>query len=320
MFDWLDTQPPPYPTEMIPVRVAMKVYSKSFIPLESDLEMLTSLADSLGLSLRLAFHDVLSIEDQEALAYTPPGRCTRLFFALRARKSTPHEVAKQIEDARRIKHDDTPKRPAADERVVVLEQTIDACGLYGPLHAICNAADGHCIGTPSLHRFLTVAQQSHPTPVLTSGPIPAPPAPDSLIAQLLQRQTPSARRSFLETSEDIERHYGTAARQGQTAPPATAGDEIALHYAWFIKSHESGWLYGVRAGWMASGPGPWRTASSAALQVSRPRNALDPYGATVLQALCAGGGETERQRDGFSLLACWPWQQRAPKASSGRYD
>lgn len=107
-------------------------YAKHFIPLESDPEIFTELAHSLGLSEDWSFHDVLSLEDPDLLTMVPrPVHALVLVFPT----SEAYETRKVEEEATRDDYDAN----SIDEPVIWFRQTINnACGLYGLLHAVCN--------------------------------------------------------------------------------------------------------------------------------------------------------------------------------------
>lgn len=114
-------------------------YRKHFIPLESNPALFTALIHQLGVSTSLAFHDVLSIEDPELLAFVPrPALALILVFPT----STVYEEHKSKEETSR----DDYSRSGDDEHVMWYRQTINnACGLYGILHAISNGDSRHSI-------------------------------------------------------------------------------------------------------------------------------------------------------------------------------
>lgn len=114
-----------------------KVYRKSFIPLESNPEVFTKLINLLG--VRLAFHDVFSLEP-ELLAFVPrPAYALVLVFPT----SEAREQALAADEATRQPYEGS----GADEKVVWYSQTIyNACGLYGILHAVSNGTAREYIG------------------------------------------------------------------------------------------------------------------------------------------------------------------------------
>lgn len=115
-------------------------YTKHFIPLESDPEIFTELARSLGLSKQWAFHDVLTLDEPDPLAMIPrPVEALILVFPT----SENYEKQKEVEESTREDYDGCGK----DQRVLWFRQTINnACGLYCLLHAICNASSQDLIG------------------------------------------------------------------------------------------------------------------------------------------------------------------------------
>jgi hypothetical protein len=121
-------------------------YAKHFIPLESDPDIFTELAHSLGLSEEWAFHDILSLEDSGLLAMVPrPVHALILVFPT----SGAYEKRKEEEESVRDDYDGS----GSDEPVTWFRQTINnACGLYGLLHAVCNGPAAQLIGT-STHSF-----------------------------------------------------------------------------------------------------------------------------------------------------------------------
>lgn len=106
---------------------------KSFYPLESDPQLFTELAHNLGVSSSLAFHDVLSIDDPELLAFIPRPVYALVLLFIR----TTGVYDRQKEEAEAKREDYTGS--GEDEAVVWYKQTIyNACGLYGILHAVSN--------------------------------------------------------------------------------------------------------------------------------------------------------------------------------------
>jgi ubiquitin carboxyl-terminal hydrolase L3 len=118
-----------------------KQYRKHFIPLESNPDVFTELIHELGVSSSLCFQDVLSIEDEELLAFVPrPALALVLVFPT----SDGYEQA--IADDAAARNDYAGHGDS--EAVVWFKQTIhNACGLYGILHAVCNGDARSHIGT-----------------------------------------------------------------------------------------------------------------------------------------------------------------------------
>lgn len=123
---------------------------------------MTALVHELGLSPKLAFHDVYSIDDAELLAFTPrPAHALLLVFPV----SDTYEAARRQEDAALAEYAGC----GPDEPVVWYKQTIgNACGLIGLLHSVSNGAARSYIGT---------AKRSPPPPFLSPAAAPTLPNP-----------------------------------------------------------------------------------------------------------------------------------------------
>lgn len=117
-----------------------RTYTKTFLPLESNPDIFTSLAHSIGLSSTLKFTEVYDFHitpEEEVLAYVlafPTG-----------------EGYDGIVDSREsgVSHH-TEVEKMGDETVLWLRQTIhNACGLYALLHVTCNGVARDYISTSS---------------------------------------------------------------------------------------------------------------------------------------------------------------------------
>jgi len=116
------------------------VYTKHFIPLESNPDVFTELAHKLGLSTSLVFEDVLSLDDPELLEFLP-----RPAFALILVFPTTDDYEKRVQDED-AKLEEFRTSGGADD-LVFFKQTINnACGLYAILHAVCNGEARRRIG------------------------------------------------------------------------------------------------------------------------------------------------------------------------------
>lgn len=95
---------------------------------------MTALVHKLGLSDKLAFHDVFSIDDPELLAFVPrPAHALLLVFPV----SQTYEKFRIQEDKDRPEY----QGHGPDEEVIWYKQTIgNACGLIGLLHAVSNGS------------------------------------------------------------------------------------------------------------------------------------------------------------------------------------
>ncbi|KAF2873466.1 hypothetical protein BDV95DRAFT_592829 [Massariosphaeria phaeospora] len=178
--------------------------SKRFIPLENNPEVMSSLIHTLGLSTKLSFHDVFSIDEPELLAFVPrPAYALLLIFPV----SDTYEKFRVQEDKDRTEYDG--HGPA--EEVVWYKQTIgNACGLIGLLHGVSNGqARSHIEPNSSLAKLLGDA-------------IPL---------------KPSQRAELLYESDALESAHQSAAAGGDTAAPS-ADDKVDLHYVCFVKSEK----------------------------------------------------------------------------------
>jgi ubiquitin carboxyl-terminal hydrolase L3 len=101
---------------------------------------MTSLVHNLGLSKKLAFHDVYSIDDPDLLAFVPrPAYALLLVFPVNAAYTS----ARQKEDASKEEYGGKGR----EEPVVWFKQTIrNACGLIGLLHGVANGGARDFVG------------------------------------------------------------------------------------------------------------------------------------------------------------------------------
>ncbi|KAF2795230.1 ubiquitin carboxyl-terminal hydrolase, family 1, partial [Melanomma pulvis-pyrius CBS 109.77] len=189
--------------------VPERTYRKHFIPLESNPEVFTELIHGLGVSPKLAFQDVYSMDDPDLLAFIPrPVYALVLVFP--CPPAYDERIAKQ--EAELEAYDGASE----DEPVVFWKQTIhNACGLYALLHGICN-------GEARKHL-----------------------APGSIIDGLIKSCTPlkpEDRALALEGSKELESVYASVASKGSTDAP-DAESHVNHHYIGFVKSHKDGHVY-----------------------------------------------------------------------------
>lgn len=177
---------------------------KSFYPLESNPDVFNQLLHLLGVSGRLKFIDIYSLDDPEFL----PHPTIALILALPEGPLIKAYAAS-----------DTPIYDGSgkDEPVIWFKQTIhNACGLYAVLHALSNgdAADNlHADGF--LSRLLTLCVDLRP----------------------------DARALALESSSELESIHHTVAVQGDSRLPESADAEVDTHYICFVKSNKDGFVY-----------------------------------------------------------------------------
>jgi ubiquitin carboxyl-terminal hydrolase L3 len=185
---------------------------------------MSALVHKLGLSEKLAFHDVFSIDEPELLAFVPrPAYALLLVFPV----SETYEQFRVQEDKDRPEY----QGHGPDEEVIWYKQTIgNACGLIGLLHGVSNGAARSNIGTlpravwDSLTSILTILAEAN-----------------SNLAKLLNDAIPLKpveRADLLYESEALESAHQAAASGGDSSAPA-AEDNIDLHYVCFVKSQKN---------------------------------------------------------------------------------
>lgn len=133
-----------------------RTYDKTFLPLESNPDIFTSLAHNLGLSPTLKFTEVYDLDEAPANEI--------LAYVLAFPTSEDYEEMVEARDANR--HDKTHEAKAGfgkkdeakstdaiggnrdrDDKVVWLRQTIhNACGLYALIHSTCNGVARNHLG------------------------------------------------------------------------------------------------------------------------------------------------------------------------------
>ena len=170
---------------------------------------MTTLVQKLGLSSKLQFHDVYSIDDPDLLAFVPrPAYALLLVFPV----NQTYEKFRREEDADKEEYEGS----GAGEEVIWYKQTIgNACGLIGLLHGVSN------------------------------GPAKAKVQPGSDLEKLVNDAVPLKpleRAHLLEETEALETAHHAAATTGDTAAPA-AQDSVDLHFVCFVKSEKSGHLF-----------------------------------------------------------------------------
>ncbi|KAH7389437.1 ubiquitin carboxyl-terminal hydrolase, family 1 [Phaeosphaeria sp. MPI-PUGE-AT-0046c] len=179
-------------------------YRKHYFPLESNPDVFTDLVHKLGVSPTLRFQDVFTLDELELLPR--PALALILIFPT----SEAYESQKAKEEAMYEEYVGSTE----EEEVVWFKQTINnACGLYAMLHAVCNGDARNFIHT------------------------------GSLLATLLDTCSPRERTLALETSEELESAYATAAKQGDSTAPANAEDEVDFHFVCFAKSNKNAHVY-----------------------------------------------------------------------------
>ncbi|PWN27475.1 cysteine proteinase [Jaminaea rosea] len=181
-----------------------------WVPLESNPELFTEWATSLGLpASQWAYHDIFGL-DPELLSMVPqPVQAVLLLFPV----SNAYEEQRQKEDEGvEISQKGTELKKG---EMMWWKQTIgNACGTMGLLHSLSNASS-----------------------VRTSLPS------DSPLAKLIDQSAPLPpleRSALLTKSKELARAHTTAGSGGQTAAPQ-ADESVDLHFTCFVRG-ESGEL------------------------------------------------------------------------------
>ncbi|OBT60752.1 hypothetical protein VE03_10881 [Pseudogymnoascus sp. 23342-1-I1] len=196
---------------------------KTFVPLENNPQVMTTLLYNLGVSRTLAVHDVFSLSDPSLLAFVPrPASALLLVFPV----SETYEKYRREDDEGVQEYSDAGfagDGGKEDERGVLwFRQTIrNSCGLMGLLHAASNGTARDFVD------------------------------PDSTLGKLLKEAIPLApteRADLLYNSPALESAHHTSAQQGDTAAPP-AEDIVELHFVAFVVVNGKLWeLDGSRKG------------------------------------------------------------------------
>ncbi|KAI1617203.1 putative ubiquitin carboxyl-terminal hydrolase [Exophiala viscosa] len=177
---------------------------KTFIPLENNPEVMTSLAHQLGLSSTLAFHDVYSLTDPDLLALLPRPANALLFVYPCTKHSEAYYA--QINEA-----EPDYDGAGSDEPVMFYRQIIHhACGLIGLLHCVTNGS---------------AADHIHPSSDL-----------EGLIENTRPLQ-PVARAQYLHDSDMLEEAHSAAAELGDTTAPPL-GEDPGHAFIAFVKGKD----------------------------------------------------------------------------------
>lgn len=178
--------------------------SKRVIPLESNPEIFNSLAQKIGLTPVLFFHDVYSLSEPDLVALLPqPVMAVIMLFP----------ITKGYEEYR--KQEDSKSSNSSD-KVVWFKQTIgNGCGLYALLHALANIQRDFIIENLTLSKL--VLQQLSP---------------------LMLNEEKAKLVEALEQNIQLDENYGS---QGQTEAPE-AEESVEYHFITFARGSD-GHLY-----------------------------------------------------------------------------
>ncbi|ODV81020.1 cysteine proteinase [Suhomyces tanzawaensis NRRL Y-17324] len=184
------------------------VDTRSVIPLESNPAIFTDLANNVGLSPILEFHDVYSLTDEALMAFLPsPIYGIILLFPL----TKSYENYRKQEDAKRAGdyHNELL------HKVKWFKQTIgNGCGLYALLHILSNLPSDFIIKNLKLDQLLAGIDDNASNISVEE------------IATLVEQ---------LESSIKLSDNFG---QRGQTEAPR-AEDPIELHFITFIKGKDN---------------------------------------------------------------------------------
>jgi ubiquitin carboxyl-terminal hydrolase L3 len=177
-------------------------YSKEFIPLESNPEVMTNLGHRLGLSSTIGFQDLYSLYDRSLIDFVPDPLALLLIYP-----ETP--TSKAFGHAQKAAGHPDYTGSGPDEPVVFFRQTIrNACGLIGLLHCVTN--------NPQF---------------IEKG---------SNLAKLLEEALPlkrDERAKLLVESKVLEAAHSDAAQKGDTVAPEP-GEDPGHGYIAFVKGKD----------------------------------------------------------------------------------
>jgi ubiquitin carboxyl-terminal hydrolase L3 len=188
------------------LRSVLEMLGQLTVNLENNPVVMNDLAHQLGVSKKLSFFDVYSLDDPELLALVP-----RPVFALLAiiPFTDAWEKIRLAEDDRK----DWYRGAGADEPVVWFQQTIaHGCGLIGFLHCVYNGLPAEMINPGSeLYRFL-----------------------DKAIPLKMED-----RANLLSDSETFYPASEAVALNGDTKPPKLDEmEKLGQHFVAFVKSRD----------------------------------------------------------------------------------
>lgn len=180
---------------------------------ENNPEVFSHLVHNLGVSPKLGFYDIYSIDEPELLAFIPRPVYALIFIC-------PAKVYRKT----REEEDDTI--PAYDkcgesEPVVWFRQTIgNACGLYSCIHAVLNGGARKYI------------QSGSPLESIRKEAVPLKPVP---------------RAEVLYNSQALETAHASAAQKGDSAAPSNEV-HVGQHFITFVKG-DDGHLWELEGAW-----------------------------------------------------------------------
>ncbi|KAF1952186.1 cysteine proteinase [Byssothecium circinans] len=190
---------------------------KMWTMLENNPQVMNHLAYTLGLSKKLAFHDIYSLTDPDLLSFIPRPALALLVII----PYTPawHE-RRTAEDANKTEY----AKKGDEDPVIWFQQTIgNACGSIGLVHCLLNS------------------------PVAASQI-----APDSTLDRIRKDafdKTIHDRAKGLYDNDAFEQAHKEAAMLGDTDPPPPVEDDLGQHFVAFVKGKD-GHLWELEGGRM----------------------------------------------------------------------
>ncbi|KAM0356037.1 hypothetical protein ACHAPU_000430 [Fusarium lateritium] len=187
---------------------------KRFIPLENNPEVFNKLIRSLGVSEKLGFYDVYSVDEPELLAMIPRPVHALVFISPAPMWASVRESDPGTEEL-------TYDGSGPDEPVIWYRQTIGhACGLIALLHSVSNGTAKNFINPGSeLEKIINETRDLKPLP----------------------------RANFLYNSIELEKAHMAAAVTGDTIAPASQ-EPAGYHFISFVKGAD-GHLYDLEGAW-----------------------------------------------------------------------
>ncbi|GAB7363632.1 hypothetical protein MBLNU230_g4202t1 [Neophaeotheca triangularis] len=188
---------------------------KTFIPLENNPKIFTTLAHNLGLSSRLRFYDVYSLDDPDPLSPIPRPVHALVFISP---ETIHHSVRATDKGSADLYYDGH----GPDEPVTWFRQIIGhSCGLVALMHSIANG---------SARAFI------HPGSLI-----------DSLLRET-EPLKPLPRAAVLGDSQALEdAHMAVATKGDSTAPSST--EPCPNHFVSFVKGADGRCMYELEGGW-----------------------------------------------------------------------
>ncbi|KAM0439570.1 hypothetical protein ACHAPT_000662 [Fusarium lateritium] len=194
--------------------VSYKNGKKTFIPLENNPEVFNKLIHNLGVSEKLGFYDVYSVDEPDLLAMIPRPVHALIFI-------TPAPMYYRVRENDPGSKELTYDGSGPDEPVTWFKQTIGhACGLIALLHSVSNG---------SAKEFIVPGSDL-----------------DNLLRQAIPLK-PLPRADLLYNSAELEKAHMDAAVTGDSKAPASQ-EPVGYHFISFVRGGD-GHLYDLEGSW-----------------------------------------------------------------------